>query len=154
MTTKDKIEEMISMGYQCNPDTGDIFGIKNGKKIGSYNGDGYIIVGPNFNRKYNIKCGRVLAHQFIWYWVHNEVPLCIDHINMNRSDNRICNLRSVSRSQNGFNRNAKGYSWHKRLKRFIVQIQVDKKPIYLGCVKTIEEAEKIYSDGKKKYHIL
>lgn len=44
-----------------------------------------------------------LAHRIIWAMVFDEWPDCIDHINGNRADNRIQNLRSVSKSQNSKN---------------------------------------------------
>lgn len=40
------------------------------------------------------------THRMAWYYVHGENPLEIDHINGDRSDNRLSNLRNVSRQQN------------------------------------------------------
>jgi hypothetical protein len=46
-----------------------------------------------------------LAHRLAWLWAHGKWPQNqIDHINGNRSDNRIHNLRDVSRALNGMNR--------------------------------------------------
>lgn len=46
------------------------------------------------------------AHRVIWAIVHGEWPDEIDHINGNRADNRIVNLRSVTRSENMLNKAA------------------------------------------------
>lgn len=45
---------------------------------------------------YNLYC----AHRLIWKWHYGTEPEFIDHINHNRDDNRIENLREVSKSQN------------------------------------------------------
>lgn len=79
--------------------------------------------GAIFNRLY-------YAHRVIWAMTRGFWPLDqIDHINGNRADNRLQNLRAVNQSQN--NQNAKprrgssrfkGVSWHPELKRWHVQI--------------------------------
>jgi len=50
-------------------------------------------------------CGRHYAvHRVIWAYMTGEWPAdCIDHINLNKKDNRWANLRECSRSQNGMN---------------------------------------------------
>lgn len=55
----------------------------------------------------NVLRQRILAHRAIWIMVHGFNPDCdIDHINMDRSDNRINNLRLAHRSENMWNRGA------------------------------------------------
>ncbi len=54
-----------------------------------------------------IKLGhrRLQAHRLAWYLYHgtDPGPLLVDHINRNRSDNRICNLRLVDAKGNRAN---------------------------------------------------
>lgn len=74
-----------------------------------------------------------LAHRLAWLWTHGEWPASgIDHINGDRSDNRLDNLRSATPMQNGANRcldrrNKSGYrgvSWHKDKQMWLAQITV------------------------------
>lgn len=63
-----------------------------GRPFGSKNTHGHIRGGVNGARYY--------AHRLIWKIVHGDEPQIIDHINGDPSDNRICNLRNGSRSDN------------------------------------------------------
>jgi hypothetical protein len=51
-----------------------------------------------------------------------------------------------------FNTNAKGYT--KRKNKWIAQIKLDYKNIYLGSYNTEEEARQAYLLAKEKYHII
>lgn len=47
------------------------------------------------------KLRTVRLHRLAWFITHGELPLnCIDHINQDKTDNRICNLRDVTQSVN------------------------------------------------------
>ena len=76
----------------------------------------------------------------------------IDHINCNKSDNRLSNLRNVTHQHNQFNQKAKGYSFHKPLNKYITQIQIDRKLKNLGYFNTKWEARICYLLHKKHYH--
>lgn len=66
-----------------------------GKPTGSVDRTGYV----------RVEVGGIYyhAHRLAWYFVHNEQPNVIDHINHDRADNRIANLRNVNTSLNGLN---------------------------------------------------
>lgn len=67
--------------------------IVRGAVAGSDNGDGYIQICVNGHR--------YLAHRLVWLFHHGSWPTHeIDHINRNRTDNRIENLRDLPRSEN------------------------------------------------------
>jgi hypothetical protein len=89
------------------------------------------------------------AHRVAYAIYHGSWPDGdVDHINGIRTDNRIDNLRVVSRSQNM--RNAKRYKsnktgitgvyWNKALRKYEAKIQIDKKQIHLGVFPTRELA--------------
>lgn len=51
--------------------------------------------------------GGVKAHRIIWKMVHGDEPEFIDHINHDRADNRLENLRAVSKTENARNRSGR-----------------------------------------------
>lgn len=78
-----------------------------------------------------------LAHRLIWALCHgDQPPRQIDHIDCNRSNNTIENLRACTPTQNLINRVGKralkGVSFHKAAGKFMAQIRVGGKNIYLG----------------------
>jgi len=81
------------------------------------------------------------AHRLAWLYVYGMWPNGqIDHINHNRSDNRIANLRDVTCSVNHQNRNRHtksksgvlGVTWHARDRRWQAHIEVNGKAKHLG----------------------
>ena len=94
------------------------------------------------------------AHNQDWNIQDSSINNYIDHIDGNRANNDIRNLRVVTCQQNNFNTCAKGYTWNKPAKKWMAQINLNKKYMYLGCFKTEEEARNAYLEAKKIYHIM
>ena len=102
------------------------------------------------------------AHQLAWYWVHGEWPSqYIDHINQNKKDNRICNLRVVSQATNLQNmnypgkRNKSGYLGVCFTKnRWRAAIYANGKSYILGYFNSPEDANAAYLTAKPIYHPL
>ena len=146
MTRLEKCEYCVDKGYTYNEETGIIYNI-NGKQI-SAKKDGYIYIKVNVGEvRHNL-----LGHQFAWYYTNNEVVDCIDHINMDRGDNRICNLRSVSLDENKRNNSRKGYTYYKKNNTWISRISLNKQTIYLGSFNSEDEARNAYLKAKKIHH--
>lgn len=85
-----------------------------------------------------------MVHRLIWLWHGNELidGLEIDHINRNRSDNRIENLRQVSKSINNANKKSVYVNYCKNAwKAYTSRALTNGKQIHLGSYKTKEEAE-------------
>jgi hypothetical protein len=84
-----------------------------------------------------------------------------DHINRNKLDNRRSNLRAVSRSKNMHNvgiwkhntSGQHGVTWIKERKKWMAQIQVNKKHIYLGLYREISDAVNARKKAEKKYAV-
>lgn len=91
------------------------------------------------------------AHRLAWFYVYSSWPENeIDHINGDKQDNRIKNLRDVSVRENGSNkfyhRKGKlvGATFCKDKKIWRSQIEINKKTVHLGRFKTETEAHEAY----------
>ena len=80
---------------------GGIVNRRTGRKVkGSENGKGYHLFTIVFNGKHY----STYVHRIVWALCYNELPSqTVDHINGDRLDNRIENLRDVSQSDNMLN---------------------------------------------------
>ena len=94
------------------------------------------------------------AHRLAWLYIHGKLPdNFIDHINKNRADNRIINLRDITCSENGRWRgkdrdNSSGYKGvfgHPESKKWRAQIRKDKITYHIGTFETKEEAALAYN---------
>lgn len=103
----------------------------------------------------------VKAHRLAWFIHYGYWPTKqIDHINGNKDDNRISNLREATRTEN--NRNSvkpitnktgyKGVCWVDRRGKYQAQIRDGGKSIFLGYFDCPEEAHSAYCDAAKKLH--
>lgn len=149
----EKIEQLklaLKKGFTYNYLTG-IVTTPSGVETKRITKNGYIHLSVYLNKKrYSF-----LGHQFAWFFINNELPKCIDHKNRVKTDNRIENLRLVTKSQNAMNmRNNKGYTYCSRSNKYIAIIMVNYKKKHLGSFKTPEEARKSYLENKEKYHII
>jgi hypothetical protein len=136
--------------------------IYNYRKINQYGNNEWYKVSFSIANRYlrcslrNNKVRRLFFFHRLMYYFHNpdfdilNPDLLIDHINRDKLDNRIENLRVVSKQENCFNRGAKGFCFHKG--KYQSQITINKKIIYLGSYDTEEEAHEAYLEAKKKYH--
>jgi len=123
--------------------------IKIGDNAGWGNSEGYQYI-TILKRKYG-------AHRLAWVYVYGDWPLphlCVDHINNIRTDNRICNLRLATYSQNNVNRpNHKGdmpRGVHRYNNKFVAKIKIKGKTTRLGSYVTAEEAHAAYCEAAQK----
>jgi len=104
----------------------------------------------------------VQTHRLVWYYCYGHWPVgVIDHINGDRNDNRISNLRDTTASGNNQNRRTAihnkstgllGASFVKRKGKYQAQIKINGKQFGLGLYKTAEEAHQVYLKAKREYH--
>jgi hypothetical protein len=124
-----------------------------GELVGSIDSHGY--------RRVTVRGRHLKCHRIAWAMVHGEWPAeQVDHVDGNRANNAIANLREATNAQNNWNINhrslgASGYrgvQWNKADKRWRASITVNKRTIYLGQFKTAEEASRAYLAAKATHH--
>jgi hypothetical protein len=136
-----ELAEKLKSRFRYDPTTGVISRVSKGKsKVGSKS-QGYLRI--------KIDDASYLAHRIAWFLHYGEWPKGeIDHINRVRDDNRICNLRDVSKSENQRNATRQhnnksgvsgvGYSHEKR--KWVARINCENKRKYLGSFECFGQA--------------
>jgi hypothetical protein len=122
-----------------------------GQVCGWANGNGYLRITLGRQRFY--------SHRLAWFYVHGEWPQYIDHINGDRTDNRIANLRPATKSQNAANgkrhadnkSGAKGVSWDESSKKWLAQISVEGRYQRIGLFRRVEDAHAAYVRAAKEH---
>ena len=124
-----------------------------GEVAGCLHQDGYIAVKVD-GRSY-------MAHRLAWFYVTGKwPPVEIDHVNRDRSDNRWCNLREATRSQNQQNLsrrkdNPSGYpgvTFDTAARRWRARISVGGKQHFLGHFDDLALAASAYRSAKQSLH--
>jgi len=107
---------------------------------------------------------RIHLHRLAWLVYYGELPASgvhIDHIDGNRKNNAIANLRLATASENGQNRKrvnsnsasgVPGVHWYKAYKKWSAEVMVNRVKIHLGYFNTIEEATYARRTATEKLH--
>ena len=154
MLTQNELKEILSY----NQDTGDFRWLIRpancvhiGDIISSFDTAGYLRVG--------YKGIRYSCHRLAWLYVYGVWPKEIDHINHNRKDNRILNLRNISHRDNMMNASKRkdnksgvtGVCWDKANNKWQAYIIVNGKNINLGRFVSKSDAVKTRKNASIKY---
>lgn len=143
MITQERLKQLL----HYDPDTGVFMRIESnrvdrlGKQPGSRNTKGHV----------QIRLDGVLyvAHRLAWLYVNGEFPVNqLDHIDGDKTNNKIVNLRDATNKQNQENvplqvnntSGHRGVSFDKRLKKFRAYVCHNRKQITLGFFATSETA--------------
>ena len=141
--TKERLDELLDY----DPDTGEFrWRVSRGpRKAGAVAGGphqtGYAVI--------RIDSVQYLTHRLAWLTTYGEFPPeQTDHINHDRSDNRISNLRAVSNAENALNQKiaknntsgSVGVYWYPKIGKWVAAIRVRQKYIHLGCFAEKEDA--------------
>jgi hypothetical protein len=139
--------------WKCRSDQSKDWNSRWAGKIAGADSHGY--------RAISIGRQRYRVHRIIWLLMTGEWPKHhIDHIDMDRSNNRWANLREADWAENNANRRGhrdsrtgvKGVTWHAQRGKYYARINVGKKQISLGLYGRIEDAAAAYARGAEKYH--
>ena len=145
-------QEYLREIFEYNPTEGIVrwkLGRSNmveGSRAGCINQSGYMVVTVD-SKSYRLT-------RLIWIYMFGHIPdgFYVDHINGNKTDNRLCNLRLVTNKQNQENRPApknttsgyRGVTWHKYYNKWMARICHHKKRETIGFFETAEAAYEAY----------
>ena len=122
-----------------------------GDIAGSYTQHGYVLIG--------VLKKRFFAHRLAWFFTHGIWPAAqLDHINGDRRDNRITNLREATNAQNQCNRKptartgVKGVYKHSQSPGWTAEIKVGGKKHHIGLYPSILAAEVARGQAAAIFH--
>jgi hypothetical protein len=168
MRSINKEKETLEWGFlvgtlEYNIDTG-IFTNKvtrsNCAKLGEVAGNTYNTASSKYSDIW-LKGKHYAAHRLAWFYCFKEWPECyIDHIDGNKSNNALDNLRECTDNENKYNTKLrkdnsvgyKGVSLDLRSSRYRAYITTNKKQKSLGYFSTAEEASEAYKRAAKELH--
>lgn len=140
--------------FDCNPVTGEFVrrfprnGSPAGKVVGRAAVGRYVVISAD-GKFYK-------AHRLVWLYVHGQMPDCdIDHIDGDKANNRISNLRLATKSQNKANEklrrdNSSGFKGAKpHMGRWQARIFVGGKRMSLGYYSTAAQAHEAYLNAAR-----
>ncbi|POT55119.1 hypothetical protein C3432_22735 [Citrobacter amalonaticus] len=151
--SQQKVREYL----QYNAETGEFHWkvssngrIKIGQVAGCLESSGYI--------KIRIEGKAYGAHRLAWIFTYGEIGnQLIDHINGDRADNRICNLRPASALENSRNRKdqknqsgARGVYWNQPYGKWQASGFKNGRLISLGYFENKEQAIEVATDFRRK----
>ena len=136
--------ETLQKYIRYEPETGDFYWIAQpnprgpdiiGAKVGCLNGLGYWQI--RFAKRH------YYGHRLAWLFTHGYMPKYIDHKNGKPWDNRLCNLRECTHSQNhgNYKRRNNGIELHGA--KYRVRIVKDGVRHEFGSYNTLQEADVI-----------
>jgi hypothetical protein len=156
------LREKLMADWHYDPETGTFTRTRSVGRHGCHKA-GTIARARNSHGYTVIRVDGVLhgAHRLAWLYHHGEWPNVIDHINGDRSDNRIANLRNVTQTENMQNirsapANSKsgllGAHRFGRSKKWTARIRINGVGTRIGSFDTAEEAHAAYMAAKAIHH--
>jgi len=155
MITQEQLKEIL----HYNPETG-IFTWRTKAAVRIKIGDVAGFVCDTRYIRIKIKGKPYVAHRLAWLYVYGVWPKeQIDHINHDRADNRIINLREVTHQENQKNQSMRkantsgvcGVSWEKGVRKWRARITVKGIKISLGCFADKDAAIRARKSADAKY---
>jgi len=156
--TRDRLKELLHYDIDSGKFTwrNNRSNVKEGATAGCLSLNGYILI--RIDRKLH------LAHRLAWLYHYGDanIPRLIDHINGDKTDNRISNLRPATKVLNGQNRRSAqsnnkssgllGVAYISHTRKFTAYIDKGGKRKYLGLFERKEDAHEAYLLAKRVLH--
>lgn len=132
-------------------------------KIGRSGTLGRIVAGSKHHTGYRVlkvDNRTVMFHRAVWIWHNGKCPKVLDHINRNREDNRIENLRPLTTTKNLWNqkkmRNSttgvKGLHWEASRGYWVGSVQANGKRHKVGFSKDRAKVEQLLKRKREELH--
>jgi len=126
--------------------------VKVGDAIGNLHNCGYV--------EMSVGGKRYLAHRIAWLYMYGYIPQLIDHIDGNKQNNKICNLREATYQSNVYNSKIRSdnksgvrcVSWNKKRNSWEVRLKIDGKLKHYGDYKDLSDAKKVADKIRSESH--
>jgi hypothetical protein len=126
--------------------------VPKGTEVGSLDGKGYLRTKIN-KKNYSV-------HRLIFLFHKGYLPEYLDHINGDRLDNRIENIREATMGQNNYNKktpktNTSGFKnvyWTKDMNKWRVRLNANGIKVCFGYYEDFEKAKRVAIEARNKLH--
>lgn len=152
--------EILRAIVRYDPSTGKFFWLKSNNQWAIIGGEAGTVEVKTGYVRFTVLGRKYQAHRLAWLYVIGTWPACeIDHINLDKTDNRMGNLREAAPVGNACNKRAskrnvlqiKGVS-ENRPGRFVARIGHGKRVLHLGIFDTPQEAQTAYASKAQELH--
>lgn len=139
-----------------------LFNYQDGHFVRKSNGK-LVVCNPTKGQRYlriGINGKPYSLHRMIFLHQHGYLPKVTDHIDGNKLNNKIENLREVTQQQNCVNRKHhtnskspyKNVYWNKDANKWVVVMSIKKKRNYFGVFEDLELADLVATEARNLYH--
>lgn len=144
-------------GLYCVTDEGKVYNLKTGKEIRQREYRGYMYVHlSSKGASFNLRVNRLVVSSFTRKKIDEK--FVVDHIDCNRLNNRLDNLRLLTNGENTVRgkelKLPRGVCFYEHIKKYGANIQINHKRYFLGAFATEKEASDAYEcallDWKEK----
>lgn len=152
MITQEKLKELVEYkDGHLFVKTRWTYHVKEGAALGTKT-KGYIQI--------RIQNKRYFEHRLVFIYHHGYCPEYIDHIDGDKSNNRIENLRPATLTQNNYNvktpksnkSGVKNVHWNKKNNNWNVTLSANNKSMYFGSFDDLELAALVAEEARNLHH--
>ena len=154
------MSKKIDVSTKKHPNTYTIVDDEDYEKLNQYKWRAHLFYSGLYVRRNDYSGEKrvdLLMHRVIMNTPHRVL---VDHINHDPLDNRKCNLRNCTSSENQMNSNKqsnntsgyKGVSWHHLTNKWLVALRINKKKTHIGLFTCLIKAAKAYDEAARKHY--